>query len=80
MEECRKLRAMRCYDNLFRHCCLPGSFHFPFIIFRALILDIFYSVSVISGMDMAKFETALMHLQKVSQTAQADVAETFCCL
>ena len=28
------------------HCRLPGGFHLLFIIFRALILDTFYCVSV----------------------------------
>ena len=48
---------MKCYDILFRHCRLPRGFHLLFVIFRALILDIFYSASVFQSIDNANFET-----------------------
>ena len=41
-----KIMTVICYDILLRNCRLPGYFHLPFIIPRALILDIFHSVSV----------------------------------
>ena len=43
--------TMKLFDILSRHCRLPGGSKFPFNIFRALILDIFYSVSVFYGID-----------------------------
>ena len=32
---------MKCYDILFIHCLLPEGFHLPFIVLRAIILDIY---------------------------------------
>ena len=57
MEVCQNIMKMRCYDILFRHYHVPGGFHFLFIIFRALIFYIFYSLSVFQGIDKADFET-----------------------
>ena len=41
-----------------RHCCIHAGFQVPFIILRALILDIFfYSISIFYGIDKTNFET-----------------------
>ena len=65
MEVCQKILKMRHYSVLFRQCHLQGGFLVPFIIFGALMLDIFDSVSVFWGIVKANFETLYCFNQAV---------------